>query len=196
MISVPSLLVFLFPLAYSPGPGNLFFAASGARLGFKATIPATLGYHAATLVVSLVLGLGFGASVTQYPQALTGLRIAGGLYVLRLAWQLVRSEAPGVIDATAGELGGRAGALLLLLNPKAYVIIALMFTQFLPADAHVGNVVLVAGVFTANNLLAFSIWTALGDSMMRRFRSPVSARRLNVGLGAALAVVGCWLLVP
>ena len=196
MISVPSLLVFLFPLAYSPGPGNLFFAASGARLGFKATIPATMGYHAATLVVSLVLGLGFGASVTQYPLALTGLRIAGGLYVLRLAWQLVRSEARGVIDATAGGLGGRDGALLLLLNPKAYVIIALMFTQFLRSDAHVGNVVLVASVFTANNLLAFSIWTALGDSMMRRFRSPASARRLNVGLGIALAVVGCWLLVP
>ena len=27
---IPALLVFLFPLAYSPGPGNLFFAAAGS----------------------------------------------------------------------------------------------------------------------------------------------------------------------
>ncbi len=28
-----ALVLFLAPLAYSPGPGNLFFAATGARFG-------------------------------------------------------------------------------------------------------------------------------------------------------------------
>ncbi len=46
--TVAALLVFLFPLACSPGPGNMFFAANGAWFGFGATIPASLGYHIAT----------------------------------------------------------------------------------------------------------------------------------------------------
>jgi len=36
-----ALLVFLFPLAYSPGPGNIFFATNGARFGFRSTLALT-----------------------------------------------------------------------------------------------------------------------------------------------------------
>ena len=34
-----ALIIFLFPLAYSPGPGNMFFATNGARFGFATTVP-------------------------------------------------------------------------------------------------------------------------------------------------------------
>jgi len=33
------IVIFLFPLAYSPGRGNMFFAANGGRFGFQATVP-------------------------------------------------------------------------------------------------------------------------------------------------------------
>ncbi len=32
------LLAFLFPLAYRPDPGNMFFAATSARFGVRATL--------------------------------------------------------------------------------------------------------------------------------------------------------------
>lgn len=53
-----ALIIFLFPLAYSPGPGNMFFAANGARFGFAATVPSNIGYHIATWLVTVVIGLG------------------------------------------------------------------------------------------------------------------------------------------
>lgn len=40
-----ALVVFPFALAYSPGPGNMFFAANGARFGLQATLPANFGYQ-------------------------------------------------------------------------------------------------------------------------------------------------------
>ncbi|MEM6594772.1 MAG: hypothetical protein AAF672_08265, partial [Pseudomonadota bacterium] len=40
-----ALIIFLFPIAYSPGSGNLFFAANGARFGFRPALPANAGYH-------------------------------------------------------------------------------------------------------------------------------------------------------
>ena len=52
-----ALIIFLFPLAYSPGPGNMFFAANGARFGFAATVPSNIGYHIATWLVTVVIGL-------------------------------------------------------------------------------------------------------------------------------------------
>lgn len=195
--SVLSLITFLFPLAYSPGPGNMFFAANGARFGFRSTIGANLGYHAATLVVTIPIGLGLESGLDSHPSIFNALKLAGSLYVFWLAWKLWRS----------GELAGQAevervasakdGAVLLFLNPKAYVIMAVMFTQFLERDvgSRFVSVVQITVVFTLNNMIAFVAWTLLGDALTKGFRSPASARRLNVGLSIMLAAVALWILV-
>ena len=88
------------------------------------------------------------------------------------------------------------GVILLVLNPKAYVIIALMFTQFLGSlgIGATASVILIATLFTLNNLIAFSIWALVGDRIASLFRSPESARKLNLVFGATLAVVAVWML--
>lgn len=191
-----ALLLFLAPLAYSPGPGNLFFAATGARFGFRATLPALAGYHVATWVVTCAIGWGLMAALTEYPEIQRILTVAGAAYVLWLAWRIAGA---GTLDddGTAQRAGWIDGAVLLLLNPKAYVIITLMFTQFLtrlPLDP-VSAVVLITTVFTANNLVAFALWALAGDRLAARFRSATGARRLNTLLGAMLAVVAIWMLL-
>jgi hypothetical protein len=52
-----ALILFLFPLAYSPGPGNMFFAANGARFGFRSTVPSNVGYHVATWIATAAIVL-------------------------------------------------------------------------------------------------------------------------------------------
>lgn len=194
--SLPALLVFLFPLAFSPGPGNLVFAANGARFGFRATLMASLGYHLATWAVTVALGLGFLAVLERVPVILPGVKLAGALYVLLIAWKMLRA---GLLTDTAAPACAdfRQGVLLLLLNPKAYVIIALMFSQFLggPQPDRLFAVLLIATIFTANNLVAFSLWTLAGDGLARYFRSPRSALRLNCLFGALLASVAVWMLL-
>lgn len=190
-----ALVLFLFPLAYSPGPGNMFFAANGARFGFRATIPANVGYHIATWIVTAAIGFGFVAAIEQFPQLFTMLKIAGSLYVLWIAWKMLKAGAlEGVEDAKPATF--MDGAVLLLLNPKAYVIIALMFTQFLTNSGinNFANVILITTVFTFNNLLAFSVWTLVGDKIASLFRSPESAKRLNLLFGTVLALVAIWML--
>jgi threonine/homoserine/homoserine lactone efflux protein len=192
---IAALLIFLFPLAYSPGPGNLFFAANAARFGFAATIPANIGYHLATWLVTAAIGSGFLTALQQAPQIYGTLKIAGVLYVLWLAAKLFRA---GTLSGTqqARPAGVVDGAILLLLNPKAYVIIALMFTQFLPpSEPDTGrNVLRITTIFTLNNLLAFVLWALIGDRIARLFRSAQSARRLNQASGLTLACVAFWML--
>lgn len=189
-----ALILFLFPLAYSPGPGNLFFAANGARFGFRSTVPANAGYHAATWIVTAGIGFGFISAFDRFPAAFLAVKIAGSVYVLWIAWKLFRSGAlrEGGVAKPATFVDG---AVLLLLNPKAYVIIALMFTQFLdPAREQLVAVLLISTVFTFNNLVAFSVWTLVGDRISLVFRKPESAHRLNMAFGALLAMVGVWML--
>ncbi len=190
-----TLIAFLFPLAYSPGPGNLFFAANGARFGFRSTLQATAGYHVATWLVTAAIGFGLIAAFEHSPQAFQALKVMGGLYVLWIALKMLRSGAMNAgVSARPAGFGG--GVMLLILNPKAYVIIALMFTQFLgeSESAWVMTVLLLTTVFTLNNLLAFSVWTLVGDRLAHRFRSPKGARRMNTVFGFTLALVALWIM--
>ena len=125
-----ALILFLLPLAYSPGPGNLFFAANGARFGLWATLPASLGYHVATWLVTAAIGFGALRALDAAPAMFDLLKLAGALYVLWIAVRLMRAGRHDTSEEAQPALF-RDGAMLLLLNPKAYVIIALMFTQFL-----------------------------------------------------------------
>ncbi len=194
--STITLIVFLFPLAYSPGPGNMFFAANGARFGFRSTIPATIGYHIATWILTAAIGFGFIAALDKFPNVFFVLKIAGSLYVLWISWKLFRS---GILegDNAAKPATFVDGIVLLILNPKAYVIIALMFTQFLNQSefgTHLA-VVLITTIFTFNNFIAFSVWTLIGNKIAGYFRTPESAQKLNMLFGGILAAVGVWMLV-
>jgi len=197
MIStIAALVTFLFPLAYSPGPGNMFFAANGARFGIGATLPANLGYHIATWIVTAAIGFGILAAFAANPRVFFALKIAGSLYVLWLAWRLFRSGAhEGAAQAQPAGFG--TGIVLLLFNPKAYIIIALMFTQFAASDAaapwHL--VLIITTVFTLNNLVAFLVWTVAGNWLARQFSDQQSAVRINRFFGAVLAAVAVWMAV-
>ena len=191
-----ALIIFLFPLAYSPGPGNMFFAANGARFGFAATVPSNIGYHIATWLVTVAIGLGMITALNDYPDVFLALKLAGAAYVFWLAGKLIR----------AGRFDGRAeakpatfwdGVILLLLNPKAYIIMALMFSQFLSTDGglQIANVMTISTVFTLNNFVAFSIWTAVGDKIADKFRTDEGARGLNLMFGILLAAVAVWMFL-
>ncbi len=191
-----ALVLFLLPLAYSPGPGNMVFAAIGGRFGFRASLPATTGYHLATFVVTAAVGLGFSGLAQLSPILFDLLRYGGGAYVLWLAFGFLRAGAMAGMTELRGATA-LDGAILLLCNPKAYLIIALMFTQFLSPSGtdEPWRVVWITLVFTLNNLVAFTVWTLAGDLMTRRFRSATDARRLNLVFGVLLAAVAVWMLL-
>lgn len=196
-----ALLAFLFPLAYSPGPGNSFFAALGARAGLRGSWPALAGYHAATWLVTLAIGLGLGLTLIRDPAVARVLALAGAAYVLWLGSSALIAAGRAVHSSEdAGEAirtpGFTAGALVLLLNPKAYLIIALMFAQFLgPGDGQVSRAVAVTSIFTANNLVAFVVWAAAGQALAALARRRGWTRSVDTFFAVCLLAVGVWLLL-
>jgi len=189
------LIVFLFPLAYSPGPGNMFFAATGARFGIIPTLPASAGYHVATWIVTYAIGTGLLTIVDTAPLVTSVMQVLGALYVLWIAYSFVRA------DATMEHVDTKSvrfwdGVVLMILNPKAYAIIAMMFSQFLPQNDNrtVLGTAAITTIFTVNNLVAFTLWTLLGDRLAILFDSPQRAAILNNAFGFILAGVALWML--
>ncbi|MCR9111026.1 LysE family translocator [Marivita sp. XM-24bin2] len=192
--TIVALLLFLFPLAFSPGPGNMLFAANGALFGFRATLPASAGYHLATWVVTAAIGLGCLNALETWPLLFPILKTAGALYVVWLAIRLWRAKITNTGE-TARPMRVLDGAALLILNPKAYIIIALMFSTFLPASetSVLTAVFVLTTVFTLNNLLAFSAWTVIGDRLSALFRSKRHAAWLNRSFAVVLVGVAGWM---
>jgi len=178
-----TLLIFLFPLAYSPGPGNLFFAAIGARASWRAALPAFWGYHIATLLAALATGTGL--LVLAGPEAMRALGLVGSAYMLWLALKLWRAGA-----ATAATTPLNAsfldGAALLALNPKAWAIMAALFAQY--PDASALKIAEVAVLFTLNNALAFAIWTLAGHALLAKPIYALWANRVFALILAAVAL--------
>ena len=82
---------------------------------------------------------------------------------------------------------------MLVLNSKAYAIIAAMFAQFLSSAPDMALVLWIATVFTLNNLVAFTCWTMAGELTLRKVREARTARLLNWGCALVLASVSLWM---
>lgn len=199
--SCAALVLFLFPLAYSPGPGNAFFAGIGASQGVRAAMPALAGYHIATFVATVLIGFGLGAVVLRQPAVAKTLAALGSAYVLWLAWQFFRSaqtQGASDHDAPTGDIGFWSGAVVLLLNPKAYSIIAVMFAQFLQPLLHgdIAAVLTITVIFTSNNLIAFVVWTFAGRGLAALFRGGKSKKWIDYAFAAILMGVALWMALP
>lgn len=197
-----ALMVFLFPFAYSPGPGNAFFAAIGASQGVRATVPALTGYHIATFVVTALIGVCMGVTILNHPVVAKSLVAVGSLYVLWLAWSFIRSArqkaAPSDAPVTEPKIGFWSGVIVLALNPEAYYIIAVIFTQFLrpPQNDDVITVLAITTIFTLNNLLAFIVWAVAGQVLFALFRGERAGQVLDYLFAALLIGVAVWMAIP
>lgn len=192
-------------LAYLiPGPDMaviLRSATRGSRAGAAAAVGAQLG-----LCVHLALAVaGLSVVLARYPEALTAIRLAGGLYLLYLGGRLIvptlrraGSSAPSVEEngvSTRSAFG--QGLFTNLLNPKAVLFFAAVLPQFLVAGA-VPVWVQIVTLGVLDIVLGFVAWTAvvaLGvrlSAVLRRQRVRQWWDRVT---GAVLGGVGGGLVV-
>lgn len=190
-----ALIAFLFPLAYSPGPGNMFFASLGYGVGVKRSLPSNFSYHATTWIVTLMIGMGLGIAVISNPYVALTLKYVGAAYVAYLGYLFFTASTMEENITNNKKTDLVSGALLLLTNPKAYIIIALMFTQFQPIAEDLERTIYIATIFTINNFIAFTLWTVAGFYLRKIFASSIAGKIANRFFGACLISVAVWMTV-
>jgi threonine/homoserine/homoserine lactone efflux protein len=129
-------------LAMSPGPATVLTMQTAASRGVKAGLRVALGLTLGVLAWALAALVGLSLLFEMAPWLQTGLRVAGGLFLVWIGislWRGARRPMPEPGAAAPGFAGVRVGITTNLANPKALAYFAAVFTGILPPDPNVAD---------------------------------------------------------
>ncbi len=175
----------------TPGPNNVMLLASGVNYGFARTLPHVAGVVGGYGFLLLVLGAGLGNLFSAFPMAHTGLKVAGGLYLLWLAWKIATA---GPAQATGG--GGRPltflqAALFQWVNVKGVLLAISAVAAFTRPEAFAGTLSMLVGVAMLACGVSAVTWALFGSGLSRWLARPRVLRPFNIVM-ALLLVASLW----
>jgi threonine/homoserine/homoserine lactone efflux protein len=187
--------LFGFVTSITPGPNNMMLLASGLNFGVRRSLPHMLGISVGYVVLMLAVGFGLGEAFRAVPSAFVALKIAGGPYMLWLAWRIA-SSTPTDRQAQEGEAMHRQAAsrpmtfLAALafqwVNPKAWVIVVTAVATYVAPQEFTRDLLIVTGICGLINVPAIGIWAAFGASLRRFLSNPRWRRAFNVTMALLL----------
>ncbi|MBD0414771.1 LysE family translocator [Oryzicola mucosus] len=183
-----ALLAYAFVTSITPGPNNFMLLASGVNFGFVRTIPHMLGIGAGFLSLLLGVGLGLGALLTAFPALHVALKIAGGAYLLYLAWRIGMSRSLGKHGETkARPMTFLEAASFQWVNPKAWVMAVTAMAVYTSPEAPFLSVLIISIAFALVNLPSVSSWAGFGVVLRGFLSDPVRLKWFNIAMGLLLA---------
>lgn len=187
----------------SPGPSNLAIMGTAMAQGRAAGLVQAAGVISGSIFWAVLAATGLSAILAAYAEAIFLIKIAGGLYLIFLAYKSARSALKsGSVQMAAGATSNkpgyrtlyRRGLLMHLSNPKAILawiaIMSLGLQPDAPASlpyAIVGGCAVLGVVVFGGYAVVFS--TAVMVAAYRRAR-----RWIEAGLALFFGFAGLRLL--
>jgi len=195
-------LTLLLPLTLSPGPVNITLAGLGSAHGLMRAIPFFLGLTLSATIIAAFGGFGLNQVFSQYEGVYLTIRYVGIIYIFYLACKFF-THVPKTADheiedqfQNKASHGFMDGFLLTALNPKFYIMVAVLFGQFLkpgdaPGDANIGPlVVMFIAVLAASQF----VWLMAGKTFKMVLKSPRIIRTEGKFFGLMLALTAVYLI--
>ena len=175
MTALGALYIFVFLGLFSPGPNVILLTASGARFGFKRTIPHILGVALGVGITSAITGLGIGAVILQYPQLRLVLSIVAALWIGYMALRLWRAATPQHV-AVGQPFTFFQAVLFQWINPKVWAV-AVAAMAYLPNETPPINAAVALGhAFAGLNLVVCLFWACFGHILAHLLNAPARYR--------------------
>ena len=187
---LPSLLIFAFIAAITPGPNNIMIMASGVNFGVRRSLPHLLGISLGFLAMMIALGFGAGFMFERYPQLHDVIKIVGILYLGYLAWKIATSAASFSNKGKAGPFTFMQAALFQWVNPKAWVMGTTALATFTTAGADINlQITVIIAVFFMMTWPSVSIWLLFGAALQRVLSKPQHYKVFNISMAILLIVI-------
>ena len=162
-----SFIPFAFSQVATPGPANMAMMATGARFGFRAALPFVAGVILGKQLIIWPIGYGIMEVASQIPLLFEILKFLSALYIIWLAWRVANmrlSSGEPSVDAP----GFWSGLLVHPLNPKAWAMILVGFTNFVDSDTKTFYATLyIAASLLIIQIICHPIWTLFGDRIAK-----------------------------
>lgn len=182
-----------FAAAAQPGPMQAYLIGQAVHHGWRRALPIAFAPLLSDLPIASLSILVLSRVPGWFA---VWLRLAGGAFVLYLAWgayRMWRFPKSAALPASPAQYGVFKGALVNILNPNPWMAWTLAIGPLVVKawrEAPANAVAFLGGFYGV--LLSGMVATAVFSGLARRFGSGVS--RALTGLSAiALAVFGCYL---
>ena len=140
LVILGSIALALILGAMSPGPTFIYVAKNSIAISRKHGLFTALGTGTGAALFGLLAVMGLQALLLAVPSAYLALKICGGLYLLWLAYKIIKhaKEPVASIDNGAQLMSYRrayvTGFITQVSNPKIAIILASIFTALLPKE--------------------------------------------------------------
>jgi len=182
---IDPLFGFVFLGLFSPGPNVILLTTSGARYGFRPTLPHLAGVVLGVGITAGLTGLGLGALLEAAPGLETGLRFIAALWILFMAWQLWNAKArdteTGLRPMTLTE-----AVLFQWVNPKVWAVALAAASAYPGGLPPWGEALRLGTTFSGINLFVCLFWTSAGSLLSYLLQAPMAWTLFNRGMALAL----------
>lgn len=186
------LYAFVFAGLFSPGPNVILLTASGARFGFRPTLPHVFGVAAGVGVIAALTGLGVGAILVARPGLESVLKAGAALWILWMAWKLWTSTRAARAEGRDRPWTFLEAVLFQWINPKIWAVALAASTGFALGLPPAHEALRLGTAFSGINLGVCLFWSFAGSLLAFLLSSPPAWRifmRVMAGLLALSAAM-------
>ncbi|RKF22121.1 LysE family translocator [Alginatibacterium sediminis] len=191
-----AMVSFAFVGAISPGPVNLIASHSAAQYGIRPAFQHVMGASIAYALVVLISGLLLQSIGKLLPQIAIYMQIGASLFLLYLAYQILRSTHRTQSNQLTKTPNMTSGAALQLLNPKAWLVAMSGASLFVINAAQPRQALLVFSLVSlVICVLGVGSWAGAGHLIGKYLQSVRQQLIFNLSMAALLcaSVLNMWI---
>ncbi len=182
-------VVFSLTGAFTPGPNTIMLMSNSLNHGIRLTIPAYFGVCLGFSLMFVVFAFGLGALFIQFPLLHTLIKLAGGAYLMYLAWKIANSGKVKGGAVVEKPISFFQAAAFQWVNPKAILLVVGAIATFTtPGENIVVQSLVLTLIFFIAGLFGMGIWVVFGAALRRVINTERKSAWFN-GIMAVLLVI-------
>ena len=194
-----SFLILGMTITYTPGPMTVFLMNNGVDHGYRKTLPAMFGASTSNVISIFIFAFGFSTLLKQHAEYLALIRYIGALYMLYLAYKKFTATKVNVITKEKSLASAYSmylsGLITGLTNPKAILLFAIIFPQFIINSSQVGLNCAILGIsYIFLQFTSGSLYCYFGAKIGNSLTNPKIQRRINLIGGVVFVAIAIWFL--
>lgn len=189
------LYAFVFAGLFSPGPNVILLTASGARFGFRRTVPHVLGVALGVGIIAALTGLGVGAVLAARPGLEFTLKCGAFVWILWMAWKIWTSTQSTKAKERDRPFTLFEAILFQWVNPKLWAVALAASSGYAIGLAPEKEALRLASAFSGINLFVCLFWSFAGSLLSYLLSSPPIWKGFMRGMAVLLAISGAMVFL-
>ena len=187
-------LSFAFAVIFTPGPNNLTSTAIGLNYGYRKALPFIFGACTGALIVISISALLVAQAFGLAPQIETSLRILGCIYMIWLAYKIVKSN-PDKTGEKKTSFTFYHGIILQFVNVKAILFGIVINSVFIIPN--INSLFEIIYFFIFLTILAFismTLWALFGTIIQGGLSNTTLKNIFNYIMAALIVFIAVSIL--